>query len=401
MAAGGETEKRGAACLVCGGTDTRIFVEIEQVPAQCNALFETQAVALAAPVAPMHLAFCETCGHFFNAAFDPDVIAYSGTYENSLHFSPHFHEFAVKLAERIVGEFDLRQRRVIDVGCGRGDFLALLCEAGANHGFGFDPSCTPSDARPVSSGALDLRTAALSPEIGPLPADFVCCRHVLEHIQRPVDFIRDIRASIAPADAVGFYLEVPDAAWTVRDMGIWDLIYEHCSYFSASSLQYALKAAGCSVRSVEAVFGGQFLAAFGGLDLQNQAPTGASVEVSEETTAWVDAFAAHRANCVGRWRKRLDELNKRGDSVVIWGAGSKGITFLNVLRIGPETAPLIIDRNVRKHGKYVPGTGQRVAPPEALCDSPPALVIVMNPNYRDEIAAELTDLGLNSRVEVV
>jgi hypothetical protein len=41
-----------------------------------------------------------------------------------------------------------------------------------------------------------------------------------------------------------FYLEVPNGLFTLRDLGIWDLIYEHCQYFTAASFVAVVEAFG-------------------------------------------------------------------------------------------------------------------------------------------------------------
>ena len=54
----------------------------------------------------------------------------------------------------------------------------------------------------------------------------------------------------------------------------------------------------------------------------------------------------------------------------------------------------VVDINPHKQGKHLAGTGQRIVAPAALADDPPDLVVVMNPIYRDEIAADLARQGL-------
>ena len=47
------------------------------------------------------------------------------------------------------------------------------------------------------------------------------------------------------------------------------------------------------------------------------------------------------------------------------------------------------------------GTGHRIVGPEYLRDHPPALVIIMNPVYREEITADLRRLGVTAAVEAL
>ena len=98
---------------------------------------------------------------------------------------------------------------------------------------------------------------------------------------------------------------------------------------------------------------------------------------------------------VEAWKERLESYKKEGKRVSVWGAGSKGVTFLNALKVGEEIGN-IVDLNVNKQGKFVPGTGHQVVSPDHLKQYQPDIVIVMNPIYTDEIAQSLKDMGVNA-----
>jgi hypothetical protein len=89
-----------------------------------------------------------------------------------------------------------------------------------------------------------------------------------------------------------------------------------------------------------------------------------------------------------------------GKCVAIWGAGSKGVTFLNTIKGGTRIRH-VIDINPRKQGMYVAGTGQQILPPERLIESHIDTLLVMNPLYRDEIQAQVTQIGLSPEIKVV
>jgi len=78
---------------------------------------------------------------------------------------------------------------------------------------------------------------------------------------------------------------------------------------------------------------------------------------------------------------------------VIWGAGAKGVTFLNTLNLRDQIE-YAVDVNPRKHGMFIAGTGQQIVPPEVLRDYQPDVVIVMNPLYEHEIQQIAKNLGI-------
>lgn len=116
--------------------------------------------------------------------------------------------------------------------------------------------------------------------------------------------------------------------------------------------------------------------------------------------ASIQRFAERYAEEVERWRTDLRGFAENGAEVVIWGTGSKGVTFLNTVDVD-RTISAAVDVNPRKHGKFVAGTGQTIIGPDDLPSVRPDLVIVMNPIYRDEIGRKLAELGLAPSVLTV
>ncbi|MBN1964163.1 MAG: methyltransferase, partial [Anaerolineae bacterium] len=82
--------RQAVQCPVCAATAVEPVLALPQVPVLCNVLYQSQAAAQATPRGDIELVYCPACGHLFNAAYDPALVAYTQVYENSLHFSPRF-----------------------------------------------------------------------------------------------------------------------------------------------------------------------------------------------------------------------------------------------------------------------------------------------------------------------
>ena len=96
----------------------------------------------------------------------PACSSYDADYENSLHFSPAFRRYSDALAEQLVERHELAGKHVAEIGSGKGEFLALLCERGSCSGTGFDPSYGGEVGRP-GGGSAHLRAGALWRPVGP------------------------------------------------------------------------------------------------------------------------------------------------------------------------------------------------------------------------------------------
>jgi SAM-dependent methyltransferase len=379
---------------VSGSADVEIFIEIPQVPVLCNALFPTREEALAAPKGDLLLGFSRSSGHVYNYAFDSGLMTYTQVYENSLHFSPRFQEFVTGLADRLIGTYDLREKTVIDIGCGKGDFLKLLCERGGNRGIGFDPSYEPELTSETEAQQFTVIQDLYSDKYAHYEADLISCRHVLEHIQDPQAFMRAVRQTIGDRTDTAVFFEVPNVRFTLRDLAIWDLIYEHVSYFSACSLDRLFRETGFGVKAVEEVYGGQYLT-IEAFPLQGTEESGPGTDLRPEIVAQeVESFSRRYNEKVAEWRGILNGIERAGKKAVIWGSGSKGVTILNILQ-ATDQIPYAVDINPRKQGKYIPGTGQRIVSPEFLKEYRPDVVIVMNPLYESEICSQVQGLGLS------
>jgi SAM-dependent methyltransferase len=387
-------------CPVCHHDDMTDFIELKALPIHCNLLWPSREAALLAPTGEIRLGYCRVCGMIYNRSFDSGRMHYTPAYENSLFFSPHFQAYAQAQAAQLIERHQLRDKDVLEIGCGKGDFLSLLCHGGQNRGVGFDPSYDGRSADSKMGGGITIIRDFYSEAYAEYAADFICCRQVLEHLQHPGDFLRQLRRTIgARRDTVVFF-EVPNVLYTLQDLGIWDIIYEHCCYFSAPALTRLFQETGFTVLQVYLAFDGQYLC----LEAIPAADDARSSMEAPEELGWilgdVVAFGENYRNKVQTWNGRLSRLFAAGNRVVVWGAGSKGVTFLNAIENG-ERIHCVADVNPHKQGRYVAGTGQKVLSPEETARLRPDTILVMNPIYKDEIWAKMSALGLDAEIMVV
>jgi SAM-dependent methyltransferase len=368
------------------------------VPVMCGVLWPSRDEALAAARGDIALAICERCSMMRNVAFDESLVTYEGSYDNSLHFSPTFQRYADELAARLVDRYDVRGKKVVEIGSGKGDFLRALCEVGDNQGWGFDPTYTGEQS--LAADRVTFVPEYFTGDLSVIP-DLVCSRHVFEHLVDPSPVLASVRRAADPGTIL--YLEVPDAGYVLTPAGLWDLIYPHVGYYTATALRYLVARTGFAPLEVATAFGGQYLWVEARCTETSAAAVGSAFPPAEEVEATLgvaDGFAELHRKTVAGWAEELGEARRTGRRVALWGAGTKGVTFLNVVPGGAEVHA-VVDVNPRKRGGFVPGTGQRVCSPADLVEDPPEVVLVMNNVYEGEIRRTLADLGLDATVSVV
>lgn len=380
-------------CPLCGSSRLDSFYEMSDVPVYCNRLWPDRNQAISCPRGNIRLAFCQECGFITNADFDPALIDYTDQYENRLHYSPYYRDYAKSLAERLVRHYDLHHKDIIDIGCGKGDFLLLLCGMGNNRGIGFDPGYLESDGH--NTGAVDVKFIKdrYCERYSGYRADLVCCRQVLEHVPNPVEFLNTVRVATPKNSNSSLFLEVPNVAYTITNLFIWDIIYEHCSYFTSYSLSHLLSSCGFEVTEVTEEFGGQYLAVDALPGNVSSGLTGHQSRYVSGIAPEIASFERRYRDLISNWKRQLERLTDSGKRAVIWGAGSKGVSFLNILGLS-DRIEYAVDINPKKREMYVAGTGQKILSPEALREYKPEVVIVMNPIYKDEIKRMVKELGI-------
>jgi SAM-dependent methyltransferase len=386
-------------CPACGTLAGTVVQEQDGIPVNSMLLLDDVGEARRFPTASMHLVFCDACGFLFNSRFDARLAEYSGRYEASQAYSAKFNEFATGLAKRWIDTHDIRGKTVLEIGCDKGDFLALMCELGDNRGIGVDPAADASrQAHSPAADRMEFIADFYDERFSHLDADVVICRHTLEHIQPVEQFMTTVRRAIGDRTDTLVLFELPDIVRVLEDLGFWDIYYEHCSYFSLGSLARLFRRTGFEVLHLETDFDDQYLmiearpstvpAAGDPLTLEDDLP---------RLRAAVESYRERYDKAIATWRDDVRARVAAGQRVVIWGGGSKGVAYLAALDLG-DALRYAVDINPHKQDRYLAGSGVRVVGPEFLQEYRPDLVVAMNSIYLDEIRADLERLGVTAEV---
>ena len=386
-------EKQDKSCMACGHSGMEIFYRVESVPVNSCLLLESAQVARSINKGSIQLGFCNHCGFISNLAFDPKLTEYSGRYEETQGFSPTFREFNEGLARDLIARHDLHNKKVVEIGCGKGEFLHLLCAFGDNEGLGFDPSYVESRDQPIRAQRIQFVQDFFS-EKYPTEADFVCCKMTLEHIPETRQFVNSIRQTVRGDPGSEIFIQVPEAARILQHCAFEDIYYEHCSYFTPTSLAALLSSIGFDEVKTDIQYDGQYLTAeakYGSGLRESQASV--DTEGCRALASLVASFQNRVATKIFDWRQDIGQRSKMGQKIVLWGSGSKGVSFLTTLELNREVEH-VVDINPHRQGYYMAGTGQLIVSPEDLQEIRPDYVVVMNSVYVDEIRQTLAGLGL-------
>ena len=381
-------------CPTCGSKDIQTFYKLKRVPVHSVLIMHTREEALNYQYGDISLGFCKQCGFISNFAFDPKQHEYSSEYESTQWCSPTFNAFAKRLARHLVERYDLYEKDILEIGCGQGEFLFLLCEYGNNRGIGFDPAYVEGRLQSEASERITFIKDFYSEKYVDYQADIIICKMTLEHIHQTSEFVGTVRKSISDRSNTIVFFQVPDVTRILNEIAFWDIYYEHCSYFNLDSLAYLFRIHDFNVNDIWTDYDDQYVMIEtqpirATCDLRKPEVvniTDFERRISDFTKSYQDVFEG--------WKQKLQEYMDKGQRIVLWGAGSKGVSFLTTLNI-KEEIQYAIDINPIKHGTYMAGTGQMIVAPSFLGEYKPDAVIVMNPIYCQEIQLSLSEMGLN------
>ncbi len=303
--------------------------------------------------------------------------------------SPTFNRFHDRLAHDLIERFDLHGKKIVELGCGQGEFITMLAEYGDNHGYGFDQVIRDDSGNERIKFVKDY----YGPRYSDLRPDFVACKMTLEHVHNTGEFIRDLRATVGDHPETVVFFMIPEITRILNLAAFWDVYYEHCSYFSPGSLARTFRRAGLDPIEVWTDYEDQYvlIAARPG---QGKGPVLANEAPPDALLPKVRTFSERVAKDRDRWLGLLRETRAAGKRAVLWGGGSKGVAFLTTLGV-TEGLSYAVDVNPRRSGTFIAGTGQQIVAPEFLKDYRPDVIIVMSPIYLPEIGAQLDSMGVH------
>jgi hypothetical protein len=176
-------------------------------------------------------------------------------------------------------------------------------------------------------------------------------------------------------------------------MMVQDFFYEHCSYFTQDSLRFAFERAGFTNVVTRATFAGQYLWATAEYNPAAPRRSQPRRDASALVRA-VERYQKYAESNGAALQAKLEQLRAAGP-VAIWGAGAKGVTYLNMVDPEADMVDCTADVNPKKQGKFVVGTGHPIVSPEQMVARGVRGVLVMNPVYLDEVRQIMRALGPN------
>lgn len=373
-------------CIACGYHRTYPIYQPEDQPLAALYLPKDAAEARNVPRLPMDFRMCASCGHIFNVRFSYDKVPYEDNSNLMYNAGSGWQTYMKELVADIAGRYQAAGKTFIDIGCGDGGFLKLLRTKIPDGRFiGYEPGIEAANARKDGLEVYKEYFVAERhlPEHRP---DFLICRHVIEHLEQPRDFIAEIACQANRHDVFPLFIaEVPRIDKAVRDARINDYLYEHVSNFTHYSFRNMFEQAGYEVLDQQAAYGDEVV-----IIIARPKKTERLAEIERDAKSYHSRIQEQLASV----KQTLERLKREGKDVAFWGGTGKGAAFLNAFQVEAESFPLVVDSDPNKVGRFVPGTGQEIRPPEYLNEHPAHVIIVTTQWRAKDIYEEIQRRGI-------
>ncbi len=373
--AGGAVLKR---CRVCGAALSNMpVIELRNMPDSAQG-FLTKAQLKRDRLRDLSIYQCNACGILQHTnrpvPYYRDVIRASA-------YSPEMKAFRIKQFRSFLNRFDLKDKKIIEVGCGRGEFVELMMRAGAQNVFGLEHSVSAvRQARKRGLNVFQGYPEGSEYRIKNNPFDAFYTLNFLEHAPYINEFLKNIQINLAD-DAVGL-VEVPNFDMMVYESMISEFIRDHIFYFTKDSFRHLLECNGFEVLELEAIWYNYILSAV----------------VRKRRRIDLSHFSTALADLTLEFNDLKDRF--RGKKIVVWGAGHQALAVLSMTGIY-KSIDYVVDSAEFKQGLYCPGSKLEVKGPDILLKDRPDLIIVMCGSYSDEVARIIRDMELGCAVVVL
>jgi SAM-dependent methyltransferase len=225
-------------------------------------------------------------------------------------------------------------------------------------------------------------------------ADVIHANNVLAHVADTNGFVEGIR--ILLKDAGVAVIEVPYVRDLVDNCEFDTIYHEHLCYFSVIALDALFGRHQLFLNDIEhlSIHGGSIR-----LYVERRENVSEAVQklLAEEADLGLDKHCYYEDFRVdvqavrNSMQQLIHGLRAKGKRIAAYGAAAKGTIMLNYIGAGTEVIDFVVDRNIHKQGKYMPGVHIPISDPARLVEDRPDYVIILPWNFKDEILAQQAD----------
>ena len=379
-------------CRACGGSELVEVLAFGDMPHSDGLLTEAQ-LAEPEPKFPLTLAFCPACSLVQILETVDPAFLFGADYP---YFSSFSDAWLRHCRENVLELIDQRSlgpsSQVVEIAANDGYLLRNYAERGIPV-LGVDPA--PGPVAAARKAGIPMREAFFGRKYAEglvaegIRADVIHGNNVLAHVADLLGIVDGI-GILLKDDGVAV-IEAPYVRDLIDHCEFDTIYHQHLCYFSVTAVSRLFASRGLVLTDVRRLptHGGSLR-----MFVQKSGTPSAAVQqlLSEEKALGLDRadyyrdFAARVRNLTETLRNLLGSLKAEGKRIAGYAAAAKAAILLNAAGVDGKYLDYVVDRNVHKHGKYMPGVHLPICDTTKLLESPgPDYVVVLAWNLKDEI----------------
>lgn len=380
-------------CRFCDNTNTKLFLNLGEMPLANSFLTGEQLKKIKEPRFPLHVFFCEDCGLVqIGHVVPPEDIFGDYIYFSST--SDTIHRHAIYLAQEFKERFSLNKgSSVVEIASNDGCILQYFKELGVRI-LGVEPAMNVAKVA-IANGIetyIDFFNEETAPDIEKKygKADVILARHVFAHVPEIHGFVRGLKHLLKNGGVVA--IEAPYLVDMIEKTEFDTIYHEHLSYLSIRSMTKLFENHGMELFDAEYfnIHGGSLIYFIGNKGLHEVTPAVGKYLTLERKKGFhnigvYEGFAKRTVLIRTKLMSLLNDLKKQGKTIAGYGAPAKGNTLLNFCGISTEIIDYIVDKSPYKQNLFTPGTHIPVLGPDKLLEHMPDYTLLLAWNFADEI----------------
>lgn len=349
-------------CLICNmQLNTPVFV-LNNAPSSAQNLPDKSMLNDDKGI-DLKLCKCERCGL---VQLDVEPVSYYKDVIRAGGFNRTLRELRRKQYDKLIDKYGLAGKRIIEVGCGQGEFIEVLKEFPVEV-YGIEHN---TDLVKIAIGkGLNVKKGFIENEndlIEDGPYDAFLSFNFLEHQPHPVGMLKGIYNNLK-ADGIGL-ITVPSFEYILENNSYYELIRDHLAYYTFDSLNYLCNMCGFEVLES---------------DMINRDTL--SVVVRKKRRYNIDDLNLCYEKLKTEFFGFCEKMKAQQKNIYIWGASHQGFTLCSSLQCS-DYIEGIIDSAPFKQGKYAPASHIQIISPEDAKNRQIDCIIITAPGYTKEIA---------------
>ena len=315
---------------------------------------------------------CATCGL---VQINNDPVPYYKEVIRASAFSEEMKQYRIKQFGEFVEKYSLVGKKILEIGCGRGEYLELMKSCGADtYGIEFSNKsvehCQNQNLL-VNKYYIDKENVNILH--APFNAFFIL--NFLEHFPDPNSALKGIRNNLTD-EGIGL-IEVPNFDMMIKHNLFSEFIGDHLLYFTKETLLSTLSRNGFEILECNNIWYDYIISAV----------------VKKRQPLDLSDFYNHKNKVIKELHQYIDQYDSK--KVAIYGAGHQALAVIGMSKIGSKIK-YIVDDATFKQGKYAPASHVPIVSPDSLESDPVEAIIVMAASYSDEVVKKIKESPYNS-----